>query len=261
MGQIAATCTAYECSKCRKLFVDKPNANRHVSSDKCKGATLSKEECGLVKMSSFAGAGVVNNHHHGDHIVNNIGNIGHVTILTSGGSDNDFDLVHAGSEEEATLVRKIILENEGLRRAIRTIENAAPAIFRETKGGRGPRRLRNVAKKDKRTVVEFTAAGPRCVPLKEYCIDTTVRMLEHLRGVLATVGPWSPAELREWSADVYGDLTSKKHGKGKLSYLEAVKLYRTGKSTFYKLPDSQDVVCNVHNLAAVIPATARFCTV
>ena len=137
MSGYAGTVSAYECTKCQKLFVDKPNANRHLTSEKCSGATLVKHECGLVKLSGTPPPCITNTHHGSGNINHGNVHINQLTIVTSGGSTSggtgQLDVVHAGSEEETLLIRDIILTNEGLRRMIRTIENAALAIFEATK--------------------------------------------------------------------------------------------------------------------------------
>lgn len=275
MSGFVGTVSAYECTKCKKLFVDKPNANRHVTSEKCRHATLAKQECGLVKLADQLPPGT---HQHGNGNVNANGNgngntvhINQLTIMTGGAAGaggaggasgatrtNDYDVVYAGSNEEAILIRDIILNNEGLRRKIRTIENAALAIFEATKGARGPQRLRNAAKTSQRTVLEYTERGIRSSQTTQYCKDTAVAMLDHLHAAFDAVGPWSPVHVREWCEDVHAALTAKKHGG--MSYEEAVRLYRDGTSTFYKkVPDHADVASSVLSIASIIPTTARFC--
>ena len=259
------TCVVNKCSCCGKLIVDRPTANKHVATAKCRGATLLKVECGLIELSGAprtvhvapgGGVTVVDNRVD-NRVHDNTVHIETMVVITGGGKagDNPFDLVFAGSEQEGELIRKTILENEELRRMIRTVDNAPLAIFQMTKGTRGPQRLRNV-KKEGHQVKEFTREGVKTMPIMRYCKDAAVQMMEELQRALDCVTPRSPEAVQQWAADVYDALRAKTHGNA--CFAEALRLYQTSEARFYKLPDKHAVSETVKHMADAIPRAARF---
>lgn len=259
----ATTTVGYKCSSCGKVFLRRENIDRHIARlERCSGASGLEIECGVIDLTharstvpanvsdrgiTLSGNVINGNNNHSGNV-----NIHQLNINVTG---NPFDIVRAGTPEEAELIVQTILQSPELRRMIRTIENAPAVIFRMTKGTDGPHRLRNVAKRDKQ-VKELTPNGITTTSIAQYVKDAAVAMIDHLQRALGAVDTRSPADLREWSGDVARTLAASSYGT--LRFEDALKMYRSGKSTFYKLPNHDVISSSVQALHMFIPGTAPF---
>lgn len=265
----------YRCGACGMAFVREDNCVRHTRLPACVGAMVQAKACVVQPLDSPCtrrrqsrqrpGKTTVEHqtaehieHQTVEHIANQTTIIEHqTTIQNQTNLINIFvgnelgDLVTSGSLTESELIRRTVLENAEVRRQLRTIENIPVALFRVTNGSNGPRQLRNV-KRDRRGVVEMSAAGERRVPLVEFCKNAAVKMVDELQAALRAVNDQSPVAVQEWARDVRESLNAKSFGE--YDYPTVLKLYRDASSKFYRLPrEHRDMISSgVRDIALFI---------
>jgi hypothetical protein len=215
---------------------DRPNANKHVALPKCAGATVVTtryylgDEAG--RRPAPAAGGVVAGDGatviHGDH-----NTVVHIQIVTSDALDY---VARAGTAAEAEGIRRTLLENAALQRALSTLENLPGAVFGLTGGKNGSLQLRN-AKADGRNVKELRPEGERVVSKKAYSKETAQKLLDQVKHVvdsLDSTARASPA-VREWADSMRRELARRPYLNGSATYEDALRLYTTGNPKLYSL--------------------------
>lgn len=241
--------TVHKCSKCNAVFVQINNATRHRDTT-CPGAEFRRIKCALVEMGDDGS--VVNAQPGGAGGTINISGVtinGNNNIIVIG--DQYGDIIKAGTAEEQEAILQTILSNPQVRAATTNPYNAVAGIFQSTKGTRGPHRLRNVYKADRR-VVEIGPDGCREHKQLDYCRAEALRLVRLLRhGADAVRGdPGAARHLREWAADVIEMLT----GGDPPTYGERLERYCRSEPGFYKLPKQSrdEVMTAVKNIGPLI---------
>lgn len=242
--------TGHKCSKCKAVFAQTASAKRHRDT-LCQGAELQPVKCGMVELGNDGqvvneqpGRAGFNMVIHGN---NNSQNITNIIVI----GDQYADIIKAGTEEEREAIVQAILGNPQVRAATINPVNAVAGIFLHTKGAKGPHKLRNVYKTD-RKVVELQPDGRQEYNSVQYCKAEALRLVRTLRQGADAVreDPGAARHLKEWAADVVKMLA----GGTPPTYGERIEKYCRSEPGFYKLPkhSREDVVTAVKNIGPLI---------